>query len=318
MTKATGAPGRPVGADGLVASWDRVASWLRTHSPIDHAALRGPATGEEIAALETRLGFPLHPQLRALLELHDGAVPYPEHGVHRAGAFLPLGHRLSTADDIAAHHRWLGHLGTRIPDLPAVAGGSPEHARRWVECAHLDDGGVVLVDHRPGPSYGHVHEIGIASGPAGATNWAHTLAELFDKLANCLENRRAFMDHGAPVPYELPSGHHCVGWSPGSAPDEGGTPPWPEPRLPVPRVRPERRRGLGRPLGRLTLPMLYGGPAFFATGEPPFASVGPIGSSGLVPPARPEGGPDRSVSAQAQRAPSHSPDSLRAPGRSGE
>jgi hypothetical protein len=38
------------------------------HAPVDYAALRSPATPEEIAELEARLGFPLHPQLRALLE----------------------------------------------------------------------------------------------------------------------------------------------------------------------------------------------------------------------------------------------------------
>ncbi len=60
------------------AAWDRFASWLSAHCPIDHAALRPAATTEEIRTLEIRLGFPLHPQLRALLERHNGVMENPE------------------------------------------------------------------------------------------------------------------------------------------------------------------------------------------------------------------------------------------------
>ncbi|MER6107788.1 SMI1/KNR4 family protein [Streptomyces hirsutus] len=131
------------------AAWDRFASWLSARCPIDHVALRSPATAEEIAALETRLGFPLHPQLRALLERHNGVIEKPEPDNFHAGAFLPLGHRLNDTEHIIRQHEWLVHER----ELIAVGQGEDNlygHAHQWVPFAHPNDGGTAFVDHRPG------------------------------------------------------------------------------------------------------------------------------------------------------------------------
>lgn len=234
------------------AAWDRFASWLSVHCPIDHAALRSPATAEEIAALEARLGFPLHPQLRALLERHNGVMERPERDNHHAGAFLPLGHRLSGTDRIARQHGWLVDEGAEV-----IAGGVWEeddlcgHAHQWVPFAHPNDGGIVFVDHRPGPSYGHVHEMGIGSGAVDATKWASSLAELFDDLAASLETGEPFQ-RSWPTPHELPSGQFCLTWDHRPRTESSGTQGWPPPRRPFPPLRPASpRRGLGRGLGAL-------------------------------------------------------------------
>ncbi|MEU6579003.1 SMI1/KNR4 family protein [Streptomyces sp. NPDC046805] len=213
------------------AAWNRFACWLSTHVPIDHAALRPPATAEEIAALEVRLGFPLHPQLRALLERHNGVIERPERPDRHAGAFLPLGHRLNGTDRIAREHRWLVDEGAAIigdgwgEDKDVLYG----HADQWVPFAHPNDGGIVFVDHRPCPTYGHVYEMGIGSGDSEATKWASSLAELFEGLAASLDNGQPFQGSW-PTPYALPSGHFCLTWDARTPMESGGTQDWPSQR----------------------------------------------------------------------------------------
>ncbi|NJQ02424.1 SMI1/KNR4 family protein [Streptomyces zingiberis] len=232
----------------LGAAWDRFASWLSTHTPIDHAALRPAASPEEIAGLETRLGFPLHPQLRALLERHNGVVEIPEREYYAAGAFLPLGHRLNSTDQIARQHEMLKNIGFTewgMWEEHELCG----HAHRWVPFAHPNDGGTAFVDHHPGPTYGHVYEMGIGSGDIDGVLWGASLAELFDRLATCLESGEPFQGWW-PTPLELPSGHFCLDWDHDLF-EEGETlPEWPAPRRPVPPVR-QARPPAARPQGRL-------------------------------------------------------------------
>ncbi|MFD3730651.1 SMI1/KNR4 family protein [Streptomyces sp. NPDC058632] len=237
------------------AAWERFEHWLSVRAPIDRAALLPPATAEEIAALEARLGFPLHPHVRALLQRHDGVMPDPEPASHHAGAFLPLGHRLIGTDSIARGHEF---LADEMAEL--IANGYWEedtlygHAHQWVPFAYPIDGGIAFVDHRPGPTYGHVYETGLGSGAVEATRWASSLAELFDGLAASLDTGERYL-RDWPTPYELPSGHFCLVWdSRTTRPGNSGTRDWPSPRpldsplrsasaLPPPR--------LGRALGAL-------------------------------------------------------------------
>lgn len=195
--------------------WARLESWLSAHSPADRAALRGPADPEGIAALESRLGFALHPELRRLLELHDGAahpVAPPGSFPLPAGAFLPLGHRLSGLDDIAMMHEILVDVGedtieADLWDDEDLAG----HLHLCVPIALPNDGGVAFVDHRPGPTYGHVYEMGIGSGDLDGTLWATGPAELFRALADSLETGSHFLYY-RPSTYADESGDHCVQW----------------------------------------------------------------------------------------------------------
>lgn len=195
--------------------WARFESWLSAHSPADRAALRGPADPERIAGLESRLGFALHPELRRLLELHDGAaLPVAEPGSFPlpAGAFLPLGHRLSGLDDIVMMHDILVDVGENnieadLWEDEALA----VNLHLCVPIALPNDGGVAFVDHRPGPSYGHVYEMGIGSGDLDGTLWATGPAALFRVLADSLETGSPFLYY-RPSTYEHESGRHCVQW----------------------------------------------------------------------------------------------------------
>ncbi|GAB1333418.1 hypothetical protein ACE1SV_00080 [Streptomyces sp. E-15] len=259
------------------ASWDRFTSWLRVHAPIDHAALRSPATAEEIARLEAQLRHPLHPQLRALLERHNGTMRQPERANSHAGAFLPLGHRLSDTEHIAGRHKWLVDVGAEL-----IAGDVRNeetlygHSHQWVPFAHPNDGGIAFIDHRPGPTYGHVYEMGIGSGATEATKWASSLSELFDDLVTSLDTGEPFLQF-RPTPYELPSGHFCLTWDIGNRSQNGDTQPWPTPRPLDAPLRPASATRLGRSLGAL-IPNAPQAPR----AQDLAVSVGPFYTSGVI------------------------------------
>ncbi|MFE6222761.1 SMI1/KNR4 family protein [Streptomyces sp. NPDC057854] len=197
-------------------TWARFEAWLAVHSPADHAALREPAKPEQLASLESRLGFALHPELKALLELHDGAAePVAGPGSRvalPAGAFLPSGHRLSSVDSIVMAYNVLVGVGednfeADLWEEDALA----VNLDRCVPFALPNDGGVAFIDHRPGPSYGYVYEMGIGSGDLDGTLWATSLSELFQALTTALETSGPFLYY-VPTTYAHESGHHCVEW----------------------------------------------------------------------------------------------------------
>ncbi|WP_433663600.1 hypothetical protein ACQPW1_16615 [Nocardia sp. CA-128927] len=61
------------------------------------------------------------------------------------------------------------------------------HAHQWVPIARSIDAGVLFVDHRPGPTYGHVYEMGIGSGDIDGTLCGPTLTAFFDTVAGALD-----------------------------------------------------------------------------------------------------------------------------------
>ncbi|MFF0094909.1 SMI1/KNR4 family protein [Streptomyces canus] len=196
--------------------WTRFESWLHANSPADHAMLRRPANPERLIELESRLGFDLHPELRALLQQHDGAAePVAAPGSRRclpAGAFLPSGHRLSGVDDIVMMYDVLVDVGNDNVDADLWEGDAlAVNLHRCVPFALPNDGGVAFVDHRPGPSYGHVYEMGIGSGDLDGTLWATSLTQFFRILADALESDGPFLYYW-PTPFEDVSGHRCLEW----------------------------------------------------------------------------------------------------------
>lgn len=201
-------------------AWDRLESWLIAHSPADHAALRPPAAATEIAAVEEQLGFALHPQLRRLLERRNG-VAEPEQdggpvaGVFPAGGILPLSHRLLSTAEIPSAHEVLvevheDHVApylTDDEDAEEVAG----HLHRCVPFALPNDGGVAFIDHQPGPTYGHVVEMGIGSGDLDGTLWGPSLAEFAGAVTDALETGTAFLSYW-PTTFAHSSGRSCIDW----------------------------------------------------------------------------------------------------------
>ncbi|MBM9504900.1 hypothetical protein [Actinacidiphila acididurans] len=146
----------------FTAAWRRVEDWLRSHAPEDFAALRGPATGQDIAAVTE--AFSLHPFLVALLSAHDGIE-------WSSGAQLLPRFGLLPASRMAG---W------------KAAGAGPE-AEWWVPFAATSTGEYLVVDHREGPGYGAVLRFDPESGHGGESCWPDLLS-LVAELADALES----------------------------------------------------------------------------------------------------------------------------------
>ncbi|MEW1550587.1 SMI1/KNR4 family protein [Streptomyces tsukubensis] len=196
-------------------AWDRLEAWLEAHSPDDHSTLQPPATDAEILTLQEELGFPLHPELTALLKRHNGTV---EHRLSRfsppfpAGAFLPLGHRLIGTEGIAYGHREIVGIEEQYPNTDFWDEDSVEgHRKEWVYFAVPNDGGLAFIDHHPGPTYGHVYEYGLGSGAVEATKWASGLTEFISGIATSLADHTPYLG-SRPGTFQHGSGAHCVSW----------------------------------------------------------------------------------------------------------
>ncbi|SUA77073.1 Uncharacterised protein [Nocardia otitidiscaviarum] len=108
--------------------------------------------------------------------------------------FLPMAYMLDSIDRILDGHEWRTTFSAENR-----ASGMPEetlygHAHQWVPIAHSIDAGILFVEHRPGPTYGHVIELSIGSGAFEGTLWAETLLEFFDTLTHSLDTRTPFHD----------------------------------------------------------------------------------------------------------------------------
>ncbi|MEU8901616.1 SMI1/KNR4 family protein [Nocardia sp. NPDC048505] len=194
--------------------WDRLLTLLSYYSPAARAALRPPAASAEIDRLETEFGCPLHPELRALLRRNNGAANtrYGDR-LERTGAFLPGGYQLIDADGIIAAHHSSVDIMRRVltPELwqeDELYG----HMHQWATIAHSVAGGALIIDHRPGPAYGHVYEIGIGSGTTEGTLWGTSLAAFVRRVANALNTRSAFRDEWPTVRESELSGQILLAW----------------------------------------------------------------------------------------------------------
>lgn len=126
--------------------WQRFEGWLSEHAPADAEWLLPPASVAEIDGLEEALGFPLHPDLRELLELHNGTSP--RSGGAQPGAFLFWYSPLTTEGIIAAHRNVLSVLDdAREADEEDIVLGMMAHPR-WVPFAENICGDIVFLDHR--------------------------------------------------------------------------------------------------------------------------------------------------------------------------
>lgn len=179
--------------DTFALVWARFLHHLRMHSPASAATLQPGATAEQIAHLQAVQGFALHPDVRALLEHHNGTA-YVDGNTVEGADFLPMGYMLDPIAQILAGHEWRTTFSAENRAM-----GIPEetlygHAHQWVPIAHSIDAGILFVEHRPGPTYGHVIELGIGSGAFEGTLWANTLLEFFDALTHSLDTDTPFHD----------------------------------------------------------------------------------------------------------------------------
>ncbi|MET7300158.1 SMI1/KNR4 family protein [Embleya sp. NPDC005575] len=193
--------------------WDRFEPALAVFSPLDHAALRGPAVPGTVERLRDRLGFALHPQLAALWERHDGVRDPEETGVFH-GSFL-VGYRLHGIDDTTRGYAFVEEQAQDFEEVfvpEHYVDGFREdfpdgHIASWVPFARAIHGGEIYVDHHPGPLWGTVFECSYGE----CTVWATDLADLFDRLADSLEHGTPFRGE-RPLTWTDPDGNSSITW----------------------------------------------------------------------------------------------------------
>ncbi|MGY1501849.1 SMI1/KNR4 family protein [Streptomyces sp. QTS52] len=168
--------------------WRRLERWLADNAPGEHASLRDGATEADIAQLEEGLGFPLHPELKALLARHDGVTP-PRRSAE-PGTFL-LNYALLDTRRILEQQRHLASMaeGAAVEGDEDLVVGRIAHGE-WVPFAQGFSGDMLFVDHRRGAHYGEVGETSFGD-PDYRVLWASQ--ELM------LEELCAGVENGSPV-----------------------------------------------------------------------------------------------------------------------
>ncbi len=117
---------------------------------------------------------------------------------------------------IAADHRWLAEFGSESIAAGWNADSLVGHAHQWVPIASSIDAGVLFVDHRPGPTYGHVYEMGIGSGVIDGTFCGATLTAFFDTVTGALNTGTELWGFRPKVYESELSGQVLLTWVPPS------------------------------------------------------------------------------------------------------
>ncbi|MEV4683128.1 SMI1/KNR4 family protein [Streptomyces kurssanovii] len=176
--------------DDLIRPWERVETWLREHQCTGAlSALRPPASEEAVQSLQDAVPYPLHPHLVQWLGLHDGgSAP-----VWPSGGFVPYGTESlkcgpgAMADMLEEFHDQFTE--EEIQDLGLTPWAHPF----WLPIAGTNTGESLLIDHRPGDTYGAVLEIDYDLDFWGEVRWKN-LGEMIRLMAESLEA-------GSPLPY---------------------------------------------------------------------------------------------------------------------
>ncbi|MEU4097257.1 SMI1/KNR4 family protein [Streptomyces sp. NPDC026673] len=165
-------------------AWDRIDVWLAAHAPATFALLRPPASEEEVAAVQRRMGITFPPDLVATLRRHDGA----------AGDFsLPTQDRLLGTGGCEERSGFLRGMLTEVLDEDAddeEDDGAYWH-RHFVQFAsYVITADGLTVDCRPGPSFGAVGRFFDESG----TDFGHapSLGAYLSDVADSLERGLPF------------------------------------------------------------------------------------------------------------------------------
>lgn len=171
-------------------SWARVTAWLAANAPASYARLSPPALPAELDACERDLKVALPAELRRLLLVSNGAAGWDADGTyHQEAWFLPGGHRLLSAAELAEDSRGLVETMSDL-GLPSLMGDwwHPQ----WALFGRHAAGDGMAIDQRPGPGRGAVGEFeneGSTKFTVGAS-----LGEYVAKFADSIENGTVFLD----------------------------------------------------------------------------------------------------------------------------
>ena len=142
------------------ASWRNIVAWCGENAPVTAEALRGPASGDVLAAAQAETGQDWPPELLAWLRVGDGA----ERSLDTClipPSFIPMGvaHILSTwrmLIDIT--NQVVDQNDIRACEAGAAGSYSPAFVRSFIPVGDDTGGHFLFVDLRPGPLNGCIRE----------------------------------------------------------------------------------------------------------------------------------------------------------------
>jgi cell wall assembly regulator SMI1 len=169
-------------------SWARVTAWLAANAPASYATLSPSASPAELDRCERELKVTLPADLRRLLLVNDGAADFDAGGIyHREAAFLPGGHRLLSAAELATESRSLVEIVSDHDDDMVGYWWHPE----WVLFGRHIAADGMAIDQRPGPGQGAIGEF--MHEDHTEFTMAASLAEYVAKVADSIENGTDFL-----------------------------------------------------------------------------------------------------------------------------
>jgi cell wall assembly regulator SMI1 len=169
-------------------SWARVTAWLAANAPASYATLNPPASHAELDACERGLQVALPAELRRLLMVNNGAADFDaDGGYHREAAFLPGGHRLLSAAELAGESRSLVEIADSLGEVMIGYWWHPQ----WVLFGRHIAADGMAIDQRPGPGQGAVGEF--MHEDSTEFTMGTSLGEYIAKIANSIENGTDFL-----------------------------------------------------------------------------------------------------------------------------
>ncbi|WP_410649785.1 SMI1/KNR4 family protein [Amycolatopsis sp. cmx-4-54] len=144
---------------GIESAWERITSWLRSHTPVTAATLRPPAPADDHCAVQNAVRRPLPDDLLVWWRLMDGVDDHADYGTAFIfpGAYMPL-------PVTRVREEWAGL--SAYPDQDCCrpdghhqrAAGDPVlgFCTALLPVCRAVDGAVLAVDLRPGTDHGCV------------------------------------------------------------------------------------------------------------------------------------------------------------------
>ncbi|WP_189970258.1 SMI1/KNR4 family protein [Streptomyces violascens] len=175
----------------VVQAWSRIESWLRQHQCTNAlSGLRPPASEEAVQSLQDAIAYPLHPHLVQWLGIHDGAPLYD-------APVWPGGHVPYDVEGLKGGPEYMEEM---LEEFDEQREEDPEHwildpwaDPLWLPIAGTQTGQSLLIDHRPGDTYGNIIELDYEGSEVTAVRWKD-LGEMVRMMAESL-------DSGSPMPY---------------------------------------------------------------------------------------------------------------------
>ncbi|MFC7923000.1 SMI1/KNR4 family protein [Streptomyces cinereoruber] len=175
----------------VVQAWTRIENWLHQHHcTVDLEALHPPVSEEVLQSLQDAIPYPLHPHLVQWLRIHDGALqecsvwPFRYFPIRAEGMEDGPQHFGEAFEDFRAEFTDDG----LEPEGPEGPWDPPNAYEFWVPIAITVTGEYLVVDHRPGDTYGTVREVDYEGSDVwGVIRWGD-LGEMFEEIADGLES----------------------------------------------------------------------------------------------------------------------------------